>query len=733
MNNLMRKKPFRVYTVLCLCYCILFFTCSNKENYINVVTLSDTPQVSFALKDVESALGSLYRRIDAKQSDRADIVLSIKDIDTLKPEGFKIDIANNRIEVIGHDKAGLMYGALELAEQIKLYGIDDVKPMVRNPYLEIRGPKFNIPLDVRTPSYTDVSDAAQYNIPHMWDFTFWKDYIDTMARYRYNYISLWNLHPFPSLVKVPGYEDVALNDVQRSTVKWKENYSLMAIGFDAPEIINNVEVLKAMTIEEKIEFWKKVMAYGKSRNIDFHFITWNIFDYGTKGKYGITDDRDNPITTDYFRKSIKQMFVTYPDLAGIGLTTGENMKGANHKEREEWAYDTYAMGILDAAKEMPNRQFKFIHRQHQSGAREIAEKFKAVVEADNIEFLFCFKYAKAHVYSATKQPFHENANYVEQIKGMKTLWGLRNDDTFYFRWGAPDFTREFISNLPYDDVAKGIYFGSDQWIWGRDFLTKNPETPNQIEVSKHWYQWLLWGRLSYDPTISNKRFKAILTDRFSGIDAEKLFSAWQNASMVYPITTGFHWGKLDFQWYIEGCKSRPSQAGNETGFHDVNRFISLGVHPKSGNQSIPDYVKMVSEAKTTTLKTPFDVVKKLHDVSDKALLGIKEMKAGDDKELQFTLNDIATLSFLGKYYAYKIEGATYLALYRATNSKENQKLAVEALEKALVFWKKYTEKAMAQNLNPLWTNRVGIVDWKQITRWVEQDIAIVKNESKTKI
>jgi hypothetical protein len=700
--------------------------CANKtSDKLWVYSSSNDSKVIFAVQDLFLAVNNDYQQVDISKKDKASIILQVESTADLKKEGFSIKNENNKIIVSGFDEAGLMYGTLELAEQIKLYGTEGVKSEIKNPYMEMRGPKFNIPLDVRTPSYSDVSDAAQHNIPHMWDFTFWKDYIDTMARYRYNYISLWSLHPFPSLVKVPGYEDVALNDVQRSTVNWKEDYNLMAIGFDAPEIIENVEILKEISIEEKIEFWKKVMAYGKIRNIDFHFITWNIFNYGTEGKYGITDDRDNEITTDYFRKSIKELFVTYPDLAGIGLTTGENMKGANHKEREQWAYDTYAMGILDAAKEMPDRQFKFIHRQHQSGAREIAEKFKSVVEADNVEFLFCFKYAKAHVYSATQQPFHEDANYVEQIKGMKTLWGLRNDDTFYFRWGAPDFTREFINNLPHD-VAKGIYFGSDQWIWGRDFLTKKPETPNQIEVSKHWYQWLLWGRLSYDPTISNNRFKDLLASRFSGVDANKLFYAWQNASMVYPITTGFHWGSLDFQWYIEGCKSRPKQANNETGFHDVNRFISLGVHPKSGNQSIPDYVDMVSESKTTTLKTPLDVSQNLKNITDKALFDIKDIVIDSDKELHFTVNDIKTVSFLGKYYAHKIEGATYLALYRKSDEKEYQKLAVKSLEEALVYWEKYISQAMSQNHNPLWTNRVGIVDWKQITEWVKQDIEIAK-------
>ncbi|WP_136482935.1 beta-N-acetylhexosaminidase family protein [Cognatitamlana onchidii] len=721
-------KKTLLYKVFYLCLVLFIIGCSKPENKIGVYASSNDPRIHFALQDLMLVGSDMSQPFDISERDKATIVLRVKQESQLKKEGFSIKKENGNIEVAGFDEAGLMYGTLELTEQIKLYGIEGVKTMVRNPYLEMRGPKFNIPLDVRTPSYTDVCDAAQYNIPHMWDFEFWKDYIDTMARYRYNYISLWSLHPFPSLVKVPGYEDIALDDVQRSIVEWKENYNLMAIGFNAPEILENVEVLKRITIDEKIEFWKKVMSYGKSRNIDFLIVTWNIFDYGTQGKYGITDDRDNEITTDYFRKSIKQLFITYPDLAGIGLTTGENMKGANHQEREDWAYNTYGLGILDAAKEMPERQFKFIHRQHQSGAKEIAEKFKAVVEAENVEFLFCFKYAKAHVYSATKQPYHENANYLEQIEGMKTLWGLRNDDTFYFRWGAPDFTREFINNLPYEDVAKGIYFGSDQWIWGRDFLTKAPETPNQIEVEKHWYQWLLWGRLSFDPSITNERFKDILGSRFPDLGANKLFSAWQNASMVYPLTTGFHWGSLDFQWYIEGCKSRPSQAENETGFHDVNRFISLGVHPKSGNQSIPEYVKMVSEGNNTTLTTPLEVSKNLITVADNALKELEGIEETNNRELQLTLNDIKTVSFLGKYYGYKIEGATYLALFRNSNKKEYQDLAVKALENALGFWKLYVHQAMLQNHNPLWTNRVGIIDWNQITKWVKQDLEIARTE-----
>ncbi|GAA4944035.1 hypothetical protein GCM10023314_16300 [Algibacter agarivorans] len=135
---------------------------------------------------------------------------------------------------------------------------------------------------------------------------------------------------------------------------------------------------------------------------------------------------------------------------------------------------------------------------------------------------------------------------------------------------------------------------------------------------------------------------------------------------------------------------------------------------------------MILEDKITALKTPLVVSQRLKDITEKAFFDIKDIVIDSDKELHFTVNDIKTVSFLGKYYAYKIEGATYLALYRKSDEKEYQKLAVKSLEEALVYWEKYISQAMSQNHNPLWTNRVGIVDWKQITEWVKQDIEIAK-------
>lgn len=700
--------------------------CTKSKTVVSVAIIKNLPQLEFSINELALACEKNGITLNKSSENVAYIIFCIDSISkTLRPEGFSIDKQQDKIIVTGADAAGVMYGGLELAEQITIGGIEGVRATVQNPYMELRGTKFNIPLDVRTPSYTDPCDVAQVNIPEMWSFDFWKAYIDNLARYRYNYISLWNLHPFPSMVRVPDYPDVALDDVLRSTVDWEEYYSGMGIGFDAPEILANPEVVLKISMADKIKFWQKVMAYAKDRNVDFYVVTWNIFDYGTEGKYGITDDIDNEITRDYFRKSVKQMFVTYPHLAGIGLTTGENMHGSDAEKKENWAFDTYAEGLLDAAKEMPNRKFKFIHRQHMTGAMEIAKKFKPIVDNENIEFLFSFKYAKAHVYSATEQYMHQN--FVKEIEGMKTIWTLRNDDVYYFRWGAPDFVREFIKNIPYD-VSRGYYYGSDQWVWGREFTMKEPGDKRELELSKHWYHWMLWGRLGYNPEITNERFTAILQSRFPEVNARNLFTAWQEASMIYPVTTGFHWGPLDFQWYIEGCKGRPAYAQNETGFHDVNRFINLPPHPKSAYQSIPDYVVMMLAGKTSKLISPIAVSDILHTHSNKALELIKVMNASNNQTLSYTLHDIKTMALLGKYYAYKINGSTQLALYRTTKDKKYQILAVEQLTMALESWKNYTETAMKQNVNPIWTNRVGYVDWVKTTDWAKHDIEIAQQE-----
>ncbi|MEJ0087106.1 MAG: carbohydrate-binding family 6 protein [Pseudomonadota bacterium] len=646
-------------------------------------------------------------------------------------EGFALrhSIRDGRhiFSIVSRDAGGAMYGGLELAEQIRTRGIEDVVDTDRNPYMSLRGTKFNLPLDLRTPSYSDMSDSAQQNIATVWDFDFWRAYLDALARDRYNMLSLWNLHPFPSMVKVPEFPDVALNDVWRSKIQFDEDYSTRTIGLVTPAMLANKEALKKLTIDEKIDFWRRVMAYAHDRNIAVHVVTWNVYTYGVDGKYGITDAIDNPATRDYFRASVREMFRTYPLLAGMGLTVGENMGEASFQAKEDWALATYGQGVLDAARAEPQRQFRLIHRQHEAGAADIAATFAPVIAQPNVEFVFSFKYAQAHVLSSTKQTFH--GDFVASLGNLKTLWTLRNDDALMFRWAAPDFVREFVRNIPYEKSC-GFYYGSDMWVWGREFLSKTPATPRQLEIDKHWLPFLLWGRLGYDPSLDDERIAALVAQRFPRVDAAKLLAAWQDASMVYPLVTGFHWGALDFQWYIEGSRSRPAPAKTASGFHNVETFINQPVHPGTDNITIPDFVAGTAKGELPPGTTPPQVAQKIDARADAALAGIAQLLRGPlarkNPELSATLEDIRAMALLGKYYAAKIRGATALALYRKTKLAVHQSEAVKQLSFAAGFWTDYTARTGARYRNPLWTNRVGLVDWRELDAEVAHDIAIAR-------
>src|SRR5665647_1263922 len=122
-----------------------------------------------------------------------------------------------------------------------------------------------------------MGDFGQLNIPVVWEMDFWQQQIDQMARDRYNVISLWSENPFPSLVKIPEFPDIALNDVYRTKVKLRDDYNLSGLGLFTSDMLQDFEVVKKITIDEKIAFWRKVMEYAHSRGIEVYWFTWNIF------------------------------------------------------------------------------------------------------------------------------------------------------------------------------------------------------------------------------------------------------------------------------------------------------------------------------------------------------------------------------------------------------------------------------------------------------------------------
>ncbi|MBP7403008.1 MAG: hypothetical protein KBA30_10375, partial [Clostridia bacterium] len=246
-------------------------------NQEKIICLSPSGPVDFAVRHA--------REIWARHRPDLTLEVSVRR-DAADPagtagQGYRLRVAGTSVRIEGDDEAGAMYGVLDVADQVEAgTWRDTLADRDVAPRIEKRGIKFNIPLDARTPSYSDNGDSAQENIDTVWDMDFWRGFIDRMALDRFNVLTLWNMSPGPSLVRVPAFPDVALDDVMRAS--HAPNSDLRGMALYTPVQADSLVRLRRLSIDDKIRFWRGVMEYARERCVSVWLFTWNIYVYGTE-------------------------------------------------------------------------------------------------------------------------------------------------------------------------------------------------------------------------------------------------------------------------------------------------------------------------------------------------------------------------------------------------------------------------------------------------------------------
>lgn len=716
-NKMIKRK--------CLSVLLLIILCIALPNRLAASVKYDArfPQVTFAAEEVKAAL---------KEADREDLEVSIIiKTDLSNPQAFQIrTVGPDRIEVIGSDPNGAMYGGIEVAELVRL-GLP-IEDQDQKPFVEKRGVKINIPLDIRTPAFDDSGEAAQRNIQTMWDFEFWKEYLDDLARYRYNVVSLWAAHPFPTMIKLEEYPDIAVDDVYYS----KEG-SLSTTHLDAAVRLDkdtegDLGLGKKISIDEKVEYWQQVFQYAQDRGIEIIMVHWNVHMHGAAGKYGITNEQDNPTTIEYIRACVRQMLLTYPQITGIGVCAGENDDRYLRDEymTERFVFNSYGKAVMDVKELQPDRDIRFIIRRHSTEYPDIRDAFKDYTGG---RMETSVKYAVAHMYSSRRPQEWEKRIVAEGwLESYKVWLNLRNDDIFMHRWGSPDYARDFIKWIPHEHIA-GFYMGSDTYVWGREFISKNPETAGRLEIDKHWYRFRLWGQLAYNNELGDDYWEAALKHRFPGVDARLLLEAWETVSEVIPQLNRSVWSPTDGSFAAEGCR-RTTGFLTLDGYHFERPAMVLNRIENAPDPqciTVADWARAHFAGEELEGVTPLQVAENLDGYAAVAQEALPTLRAqmGDNVELKETLNDIESMAFLGRYYADKMRGAAKLALYREGGRQNREYLdqAVAHLEDAVEEWKAY-----AAVLTPQYKTQIGAransMDWNGTLKYVEKEVETVREE-----
>ncbi|MEX2428805.1 MAG: hypothetical protein WD577_11215 [Bacteroidales bacterium] len=568
--------------------------------------------------------------------------------------------------VLGGDNNGAMYGGLQVAEYINFDGFNGSYNEEDSPAISRRGIKLNIPFDAESSTYMRGNNGTSHQnaIRNVWDMDYWTSWFDEMARNRYNLLSLWASHPFTSMVNMEDeYPGVAIQNV--------EGYS--EAGFP--------QFTKTMTIDEKIKFWQDVMEYGANRGFEFYLFTWNIYVYGADGKHGITDDPANDQTRTYMRKCVVKFLETYPLVKGIGITAGENLDGSD-SEKIGWLYDTYGRGTLEYAQTHPGRDLNFIFRIHLALGTLIEQTFNPLIEQSNITFDLSHKYSLAHMHGNYTPAYRKNsiANIYEVSNAnppLRIWFNLRNDDFYFLHWADPEYARNYINNFWIDPV--GFYIGSDGWSFTREFTAKDHyyRDKRALSAQKTWYMQKIWGRIGYNPDVSNDLFKKHLAFKYPSLNIESLFQAWSKASAAMVLANEQVTGdwRRDADWYPE-MWSYGTNGGGHYSLDDTKN-----TRPFEGS-NLCDFQATVNNncnGKTSA----WDNADKIEELALSAKQLLKSLDYGSNIDLKYNLSDIKCLANLSLYSANKYRAAMH-------SMAGNQSEARDAMAEAYCYWIQYT-------------------------------------------
>jgi hypothetical protein len=634
----------------------------------------------------------------------------------LGPDGFALTRAGDQLLVTGGNDRGVMYGLLDVAEQVRQgTPLDRIEPKTERARLGFRTIKFNLPFAAyrTSPTIEQHQDTCR-------DIKYWEAFLDMMAANRFNTLTLWSLHPF--------------------------HYFVVPKSFPEAQTFSTAE------LAEWRKLWTQLFALAKERGIETYLVNWNTFvspefarahhlgDYNITGAHIGVGTREK-IVVDYTRECVQQTIDEYPDLTGLGITLGERMGDQTPAERRHWLDEAFFAGIT-AAK----RPVKFIYRAplsantgsggstSEENDRLTRSQIEGLRNNPNIILpVFTeFKYNWSHGHSSPNLFIVHGGKLTDAYwnpppTSHQVVWTVRNEDFFVLRWGAPDFIREFIANNGGPHVG-GVLVGSECYIPAKDYITNTGRHKTwKWAFERQWLWYALWGRLLYNPQTPDRTFEALLAERFGPEHAPDLLKAWTLASRAQLRFAAFHRGTWDGTLYTEGFTGWVDNVHNSAfQFFNIENIITNPVLDTK-YVNIADFVKAGGQIPADKV-SPLQLASELErDMTEARRLAAAIRTRGHvSAPLAGEMSDIDAWTAHGLYFAAKLRGGVALATFRQNGDKTEQAAAVAHLERALEHWRDLTVAGTKYNVPRMPHNPNELFSWARFLPSVERDIAIAR-------
>jgi hypothetical protein len=692
----------------------LLFTPELVNAQVTLIYPKTIRGIELSMTKIRAALNqSNYSLTDNQETSNGYVIKFVVGKDSnIKPEGYAIRKAGKQFTINAIDGSGARYGALAFAEQLFIKkDLNKVTAQSVNPTFAVRTIKFNLPWE----PYRE-SKSMEYHLSTCRDLKFWESYLNMMFENRFNVLALYNMHPFPYMVKLDNYPE--------------------ACPFSDKEM------------EDWKSFWKNLFRMAKDRGIDVFIVNWNIVvPKAFAQKHNVPELNDTSlVTANYTRESVLSVINEYEELGGIGVTLADWMDNMTAKQREDWIAATFVKAINQA-----KHKTRFMHRAVLAGS---PGEMRRVIDDAKLPdpVLVEVKFNWSHGHSTPQLALtHDNTTgtidkgfWFPEPKNYKIQWMVRNEDFWILRWGEPDFIRKHIE-VNSKSYVDGYHIGSEGYIPAFDYFT-NPELGKtwQYAFERQWLFYQLWGRLLYDKKTSDQIFEAAFDAKYPFSDGKKLLNAYRLASRMPLRLASFYASTWDYTLYSEGFMSPRLPAGDYGTDDGQSLFISIDelIDHKvldPNYLSIKDYVKQISQMKRIPSEKvdPVTLAQALTLDADSAMAIVRSLEkynAKFDSEYRQELDDVRTWALLSRYFATKLRAGVSLHFFRTTGKEKDRENAIESLKKCLEIWKEvvaitdknYREvpyfKSDPKRDNP----DVDNFSWKKYLPQVERDIEIAR-------
>lgn len=666
------------------------------------------PQTEYAASLVNNYIPSMQKgyKINIQVADNNE---------GLTQEGFTITRKGKKINVIGNDASGAIYGTNRLLEFFNQYGnLETPEIIVDTPEMKIRGACVGLQKTVYLPGHKVYEyPYTPENFPWFYDKELWIKYLDMLAADNMNAVFLWNGHPFASLVKLDDYP--------------------FAVEVDDATMKKNQEMFTFLTTE------------AQKRGIRIIQMFYNIIvSKPFADHYGIvTQDRNRPITpliSDYTRKSIAAFVQKYPNV-GFLVCLGEAM--ATIDDDVEWMTKTIIPGIKDGLKASGRTdEPPIILRSHDTdGPRVLKESlplYKNIYTMTKYNGESLTTYEPGGPWGETQKQLSSVAPI--HISNVHILANLEP-----WRWSSPTFTQKAVQAMHRVHGANGLHLYPQASYWDWPYTAdKLPGGKRLLQIDRDWMWYAAWGRYSWNCHRGNDlSYWAKRLADYYGTDtltAHRIIKAYDKSGEIAPkLLRRFGITEGNRQTLLLGMKV--SQLVNPYKYTVYEEFYqSCG--PKG--EKLIEYVEKEWKHEKHSGELPLDIVDQCVAHSDKAVAaisGISDKITKNKDEFNRLVNDINCYKDFAYSFKYKVLAAQQALNYKWSKDINYLKKAVPLLEKSNSYYMQLVNKTKDTYLyaNSMQTSQrripVGGDDgkfktWEEMVPVYEEELASLKSNIK---